>query len=108
MPVIYVFSQTDDPDALCLLPDDHGGAVLGVEHLISLGRKRIAHITGPASFAAVVLRHQGYADALAKAGLPEIDGYYRNGEWSEVWGPGSGGRAVRRQGGGTRRAVLRQ
>lgn len=86
MPVIYVFSQTDDPDALCLLPDDRGGAMLGTEHLIGIGRKRIAHISGPASFAAVVLRHKGYADALAKAGLPVIEGYYRNGDWSEIWG----------------------
>ena len=86
MPVIYVFSQTDDPDALCLIPDDYGGAVLGVEHLIAIGRKRIAHITGPETFEAVTLRHRGYRDALAKAELPTIEGYYRNGKWSEVSG----------------------
>lgn len=86
MPVIYVFSQTDDPDALCLIPDDYGGAALGVEHLTSTGRKRIAHLTGPATFEAVRLRHKGYRDALATAGLPEIEGYYRNGRWSEASG----------------------
>ena len=26
LPVVYVFSNVDDPDALCLLPDDEGGA----------------------------------------------------------------------------------
>lgn len=86
MPVIYVFSQTDDPDALCLIPDDYGGAVMGVEHLVAIGRTRIAHITGPVTFEAVNLRHQGYVDTLRKAGLPAIDGYYRNGKWSEVSG----------------------
>jgi LacI family transcriptional regulator len=86
MPVIYVFSQADDPEALCLLPDDYGGALLGVEHLTSIGRKRIAHITGPETFEAVALRHRGYRDALAAAGLSEIAGYYRNGKWSEAWG----------------------
>ena len=86
MPVIYVFSQTDDPDALCLIPDDYGGAILAVDHLAAIGRKRIAHITGPETFEAVTLRHRGYRDALAKAGLPEIEGYYRNGKWSEVSG----------------------
>lgn len=86
MPVIYVFSQADDPDALCLIPDDYGGAVLGVQHLVDLGRKRIAHVTGPTRFEAVNLRQQGYADTLAKAGLPEIEGFSLNGQWSELWG----------------------
>ena len=86
MPVIYVFSQTDDPDALCLVPDDHGGALLGVEHLIGIGRRRIAHLTGPDSFEAVTLRRKGYRDALAKAGLPEIADYTLYGKWSEAWG----------------------
>ncbi|UJW85085.1 LacI family DNA-binding transcriptional regulator [Devosia sp. SL43] len=86
MPVIYVFSQTDDPDALCLVPDDFGGAVLGVEHLIASGRKRIAHLTGPDTFEAVTLRNRGYRAALGKAGLPEIAGYVRYGKWSEASG----------------------
>ena len=69
LPVVYVFSQADDPDALCLLPDDEGGAVLAVEHLAGRGRKRIAHVTGPEHFEAVRLRRNGYFAALATAGL---------------------------------------
>jgi LacI family transcriptional regulator len=86
LPVIYVFSQVDDPRALSLLPDDEGGAVLAVAHLASLGRKRIAHITGPEHFEAVRLRRNGYRSALAEAGLPEIEGFYLSGVWSEAWG----------------------
>jgi LacI family transcriptional regulator len=86
VPVLYVFSRTDDPEAYCLLPDDEGGAVLGTQHLAKLGRKRIAHITGPERFEAVSLRRNGYRKALAAAGLPEIDGYYLPGVWSEGWG----------------------
>lgn len=86
LPVIYVFSQADDPQALSLLPDDEGGAVLAVSHLASLGRKRIAHITGPEHFEAVRLRHKGYRAALAEAGLPEHAGFYLSGVWSEAWG----------------------
>jgi LacI family transcriptional regulator len=86
LPVIYVFSQTDDPGALCLLPDDEGGAMLAVEHLARLGRKRIAHLTGPEHFEAVRLRRNGYSRALVAAGLEEIDGFYRPGVWSEVSG----------------------
>lgn len=86
LPIVYVFSQADDPDALCLLPDDEGGAALAVEHLVSLGRKRIAHITGPEHFEAVRLRKAGYVSALSAAGLPQIEGFYLPGIWSESWG----------------------
>ena len=33
LPIVYVFSHVEDPDALCLLPDDEGGAMLAVRHL---------------------------------------------------------------------------
>lgn len=84
IPVIYVFSQADDPHALSLLPDDEGGAVLAVEHLLGLGRKRIAHVTGPEHFEAVQLRHRGYRRALERAGLNEE--LFLTGAWSEQWG----------------------
>ena len=86
LPVIYVFSQADDPDALSLLPDDEGGAALAISHLAALGRKRIAHITGPEHFEAVRLRNSGYRAALASQGLPEIQSFYLSGIWSEAWG----------------------
>jgi LacI family transcriptional regulator len=86
IPVIYVFSQIDDPASCCLIPDDEGGAVLATEHLVKLGRRRIAHITGPESFEAVRLRRDGYRQTLAMAGLSEPDGFYLAGAWSEAWG----------------------
>ena len=60
--------------------------MLAVEHLAKLGRRRIAHITGPEHFEAVRLRRNGYFAALAAAGLPAIDGFYLRGVWSEAWG----------------------
>jgi len=86
LPVIYVFSQTDDPDALCLLPDDEGGAALATRHLVGLGRRRIAHVTGPERFEAVRLRRDGFRKTLAAAGIEEPEGYYLPGIWSEGWG----------------------
>lgn len=86
LPVIYVFSHSDDPDALSLMPDDEGGAMLAVEHLAKLGRRRIAHVTGPEHFEAVRLRKRGYRAALAAAGLPGDARFYRSGVWSEAWG----------------------
>jgi LacI family transcriptional regulator len=86
VPVIYVFSRTDDPESCCLLPDDEGGAAMATEHLIRLGRRRIAHITGPEHFEAVQLRRSGYRAALHAAGLTAPEGFYLPGVWSEAWG----------------------
>ena len=86
VPVVYVFTHVERPDALCLLPDDQGGAALAVRHLAALGRKRIAHVTGPERFEAVRLRVSGYRAALAEFGLSARAGDYRPGRWSEAWG----------------------
>jgi LacI family transcriptional regulator len=86
LPVVYVYSQVENPDALCLLPDDEGGARLAVSHLAALGRRRIAHITGPERFEAVRLREMGWRKALAEAGLKARAGDCRPGRWSEAWG----------------------
>lgn len=86
LPIIYVYSQADDDNALCLIPDDEGGAVLAVEHLLSLGRRRIAHIAGPERFDAVRLRRAGHERAMSAAGLAFNPALYLNGPWSEQWG----------------------
>ena len=86
LPVVYVFSYVDNPGALCLLPDDEGGAKLAVGHLVRLGRKRIAHITGPRHFEAVQLRERGWRAALDEAGLSVEEADFRSGRWSEGWG----------------------
>ena len=86
LPVVYVFSQVESKDALCLLPDDEGGARLAVSHLAALGRRRIAHITGPERFEAVRLREAGWRKALAEAGLNAGERDCRPGRWSEAFG----------------------
>jgi LacI family transcriptional regulator len=86
LPVVYVYSQIDDASALCLLPDDEGGAALAASHLASLGRRRIAHVTGPERFEAVRLRRAGFQHALAQAGLAARPPVVLSGDWSESWG----------------------
>jgi len=85
LPVVYVYSQTDASEAVSLLPDDEGGARLATRHLMEIGCKRIAHVTGPERFEAVRLRHRGYLQALREAGRSD-DGLYLSGSWSEAWG----------------------
>jgi LacI family transcriptional regulator len=92
LPIVYVFSQADDPDALSLVPDDEGGARLAVNHLAATGRTRIAHVTGPERFEAVRLRHRGYSASLSQLGLAEVPDFYLPGVWSEEWGRDAVGR----------------
>jgi LacI family transcriptional regulator len=84
MPVVHVYSACEDGD-IGFFPDDFGGARLAVEHLIGLGRRRIAHVTGPDKFAAVHLRADGWRAALEEAGLPQFEAPV-TGAWSEAFG----------------------
>ena len=86
LPVVYVFTHADEDDALSLLPDDEGGARMATEHLASLGRKNIAHVTGPERFEAVRLRRKGYEEAIKKSGLALRPDHFLSGPWSEAWG----------------------
>jgi LacI family transcriptional regulator len=86
IPVLYAYSQSDEPGAYSLVPDDEGGAALGAAHLARLGRTRIAHVTGPERFEAVRLRREGYRKTLAAHALPELQDHYLPGSWSEGWG----------------------
>lgn len=83
VPVVYAFTQPD-PGAVGLVSDDAGGARLAVEHFVRLGRRRIAHVSGPASFAVVHARAQAYRDVLEEHGLPTAEPLL--GAWSEGWG----------------------
>lgn len=83
IPVIYAFTQPD-PDAIGFVSDDAGGARLAVEHFCALGRRRIAHVSGPASFAVVHERARAYREVLTEHGLPVAEPLL--GAWSEAWG----------------------
>jgi LacI family transcriptional regulator len=86
VPVVYVYGESDDPDDLSVLADDHGGARLAAEHLITLGRKRIGHLTGPRSYRAARSRVAALHEVLSEAGLPLDCAEPMYGEWSQQWG----------------------
>lgn len=84
IPVVYAYSQSQDPDDLSIIPDDRQGAELVTRHLVALGRTRIGHITGPWWYATRE-RAQGFHAALEEAGLAPA-GETLSGEWTEAWG----------------------
>jgi LacI family transcriptional regulator, galactose operon repressor len=50
--------------------DNRTGAYIAVKHLVSLGHRRIGHIKGRAGYQCSEDRYEGYAQALAEAGIP--------------------------------------
>ncbi|PRX11385.1 UNVERIFIED_ORG: LacI family transcriptional regulator [Martelella mediterranea] len=84
MPVVYVYAAAPE-GAVSFVPDDTNAARDAVRHLVSLGRKKIAHITGPRAFKAANLREAGWRSALAEAGL-EPFGEAMFSTWTEAHG----------------------
>src|SRR5205085_7444805 len=76
-----------------VLPHDEGGGRAAAEHLLSIGRHRIAHIAGPERFLAARLRARGFACALDAAGVSPC-GLTRYGEWTEHWGREAAGQLL--------------
>ncbi len=86
IPVVYALVQSEDPADISITHDDHGGAALATRHLLDTGRRRIAHITGPATHIAVQHRSAGAIEALAEVGEVLVLEQPLTGQWSERWG----------------------
>ena len=93
IPVVYAMTQPLGRDGPSVLPDDEGGGRAAAGHLLEAGRQRIGHITGPERFLAARKRAEGFAAALAVAGLRPRGGA-RFGEWSEQWGREAAGKLL--------------
>src|SRR5258706_312236 len=68
MPLV-VIGHTDVPGVSTVDVDNLQAARSAVEHLIRLGRKRIAHITGQMNLIATRERFRGYRAALENSSL---------------------------------------
>ncbi len=86
VPVVYAYAPSDNPDDVSFVPDDVDGAAQAVRHLVTLGRRRIAHVTGPQHYQAAQDRAAGVTLALEEAGLPMSGGQILYGVWSQRWG----------------------
>ncbi len=68
-PVLLIDRRFDDANESFVCTDDHEAGRLATEHLIQMGCRRIAHMSGrPNSTGSQ--RLEGYKDALASHGLP--------------------------------------
>jgi LacI family transcriptional regulator len=85
VPVVHVFTPSADPAAASVVVDDAAGARLAAEHLLDLGRRRIAHITGPQRHRTATARAESAVAAIT-AGGAAVAGPVQYGDWSERWG----------------------
>ncbi|PPF71054.1 LacI family transcriptional regulator [Clavibacter michiganensis] len=85
VPVVYAYGASTSPADFSVVPDEEGGARDAVRHLVSHGRTRIAHVTGPDWYAATGRRAQAWRAALQEAGLrPPAEPI--QGAWAESTG----------------------
>lgn len=68
-PIVVASEYFPDLDLPTVRIDNVAAAADAVRHLIALGHRRIAHITGPIPEVLSVDRHQGYLQALDEAGI---------------------------------------
>ncbi|WP_350275684.1 LacI family DNA-binding transcriptional regulator [Kribbella sp. HUAS MG21] len=85
VPVVYAFTFTGDPDDVIITSDDTAIGRLAVNHLLSTGRRRIAHITAEPHDHAVQRRLAGAEQVLTDAGIEWVTAP-RFGRWREGWG----------------------
>jgi LacI family transcriptional regulator len=83
---VVVDRRIDDWDVDTVRGDSIGGAHALVRHLIELGHKRIAMLTGPENTSTSQDRVAGYEAALNRAGIPVDEDLIRYGEYREAAG----------------------
>ena len=89
VPVVYAYAPSEDPDDLSIISDNVDAGRQAVEHLVTTGRTRIAHISGDPSYAAARDRAQGVTESLDQLGLPLMGDRVLFGSWNEAWGRGA-------------------
>ena len=83
MPVVMGGRPSGNAPMTYVDVDNVGGARLAVEHLVAIGRRRIATISGPLDMAAGIDRLQGFRDAIKSAGLSADASYERAGNFGQ-------------------------
>jgi DNA-binding LacI/PurR family transcriptional regulator len=81
----YVATDAGAGNEITMVTTDHEyGACISTEHLLELGHRRIACISGPLDWRCGLLRRDGWSGTLQKNGIPE--GPSIVGEWSAKGG----------------------
>ncbi|MGZ3672798.1 MAG: LacI family DNA-binding transcriptional regulator [Ktedonobacterales bacterium] len=85
-PFVLVNRHTDPIRGNAVVPNDYAGAASGVEHLIALGHRRIAHIAGSDDMSTGHTRRRGYVDTIQCHHLPADPELIVRGSFREAGG----------------------
>jgi LacI family transcriptional regulator len=80
-----------DPELPSVGATNWSGGLAATDHLMALGHRRIAAITGPVEYLCSRARVDGYRSALERAGLSYQPALVRNGDFQHEGGFTSGG-----------------
>ncbi|MFN8483452.1 MAG: LacI family DNA-binding transcriptional regulator [Anaerolineae bacterium] len=86
LPVVTIGYGRDLPRVVSVGIANVQGGYLATEHLLALGRRRIALISGPRQFYASQERYAGYAQALAQANRQVDQRLVDAGDWTSASG----------------------
>jgi len=84
LPCVAIDTHLFGPHSTFVISDNVGGGSAAVQHLASLGRKRIAFIGGTGQERASVDRRLGYKIALADSGLELRSDYIVHAHWEHT------------------------
>jgi len=70
LPLVYVDRCPLEAKTICVVVDNVQGAFAATQHLIELGHRRIAVLTGPLNLLNATERFKGYKRALRTHGIP--------------------------------------
>jgi LacI family transcriptional regulator len=81
LPVVYFDRLPPSCRGPAVMVNNLEGAFEATRHLIELGHRRIAIITGPVAVSTAAERVEGFRNAMGMAGLPIPEGHLQSGEF---------------------------
>lgn len=85
VPVVYASGPSMSPDDTSVVPDDVQAGRAGADHLLSIGRRRLAYIGGDPSYPGAHRRAEGVVSLLNERDLDLVLPPMLN-AWTETWG----------------------
>src|SRR5699024_8705607 len=82
LPTVYALTPSQDPEDFSVVADEEAGATMAADHLLTMGARRIVHVTGPQRHHSATARAQAVSETAGGSLVaPTLFGH-----WSEEWG----------------------